>query len=207
MTRWSLIAAFLLAATGCTRQAPVVDFTTICAPPEDPTTCTFSESCDAQYIGEALVDLGQVNRLWLVVETRNQVVDASDAGAGRRNGQDAHLQEIRVDYGGALGLANVSTRVAQTIPAEGTAAVSVFLEGLGAAAVPAGTTQLVVAKVRGRGVFGDGTSFETPPWEVPVKLCVGCIGPVPACPTAGDVVFTCPPTWGQTPLSAECATP
>ena len=45
------VAVVLAAAVGsCSVTAPSVAFSTICAPP-DAASCTFSATCDAQYIG------------------------------------------------------------------------------------------------------------------------------------------------------------
>jgi hypothetical protein len=210
MTRRSLVLALALAATACTKEAPTVSFGPICVPPDSADTCTFAATCDAQFIGESYLDVTQTDRLWLVVEMTNSVADSSDSSSGRVNGQDAYLQELRATYAGALALPPTRIRVASTIPAAGTQVVSAFLfegAGLVPASVAAGATANVVVKVTGHGVFGDGSSFETPPWEVPVKVCSGCVGPRPACPTAGDVLFVCPPNWGQSPASATCAAP
>jgi hypothetical protein len=204
MLRRLLPLAFLGAA--CSAKPPTVAFNQVCAPP-DATNCTFSATCDAQYIGPPTVDLGVTNLLWLTVEVHNQASDNTDEVIGRVNTQDAFLQEIDVSYsGGSLAIGDASTRVQQTVPANGTAVISIYpiptSAGLGPGSLGAGTSTTVIAKVKGKGIFGDGSSFETPDWEVPVTLCNGCLGAI-AC-AAGQTLSLCPPNNGQAPLTFTC---
>jgi hypothetical protein len=201
------ISVALFAAAGsCSVTAPSVAFSAICAPPE--TSCTFSATCDAQYIGPATMDVAVTNQLWLTVEVHNQAADNSDPTVGRPNTQDAYLQEIEVSYSGPLAIPGTATLVQQRVPANGTAVISIFpipaSAGLTAASVGAGTSAVVVAKVKGKGVFGDGTSFETPEYKVPVTVCNGCVGSPGCADPTKSVTAICPPNPGQLPLSVTC---
>jgi hypothetical protein len=72
-----------------------------------------------------------------------------------------------------------------------------------AAATLGGATSVdILAKVKGKGIFGDGTSFETPVYEVPVTICNGCLGPVTCSDPTQTVVGLCPPNDGQRPTGA-----
>jgi len=184
----------------CTVQAPSVSFSTICAPPVA-SDCSFSSTCDAQYIGTILLDASRANRLFLAVEATNQAPKNDDSTSGRVNTTNAFLQEIRVSYGGPVALATNSYRISQLVPSNGTAVVAFPVMDLAAGTLPAGVVEAVaIAKVTGKGVFGDGTSFETPELEIPVVLCDDCIGN--ACPGAATPLAACPPT-ALTPRIAQ----
>jgi hypothetical protein len=206
-----LAVALAAAATSCSVKAPSVAFSAICAPP-DAGNCTFASTCDAQSIGPPTMDVAHTSQLWLTVEVHNQAVDNTDETIGRVNTQDAYLQEVDVSYSGALAIPASASRMQEMVPAGGTAVLSVFAiptsAGLTGASVGAGSTVGVIAKVKGKGIFGDGTSFETPDFEVPVDVCNGCIGQ-PVC-AAGTTLVVCPPSdrspveVGQSPQSAAC---
>jgi hypothetical protein len=213
MHRRLFAIAMAVAAGGCSVTAPTVAFTAVCAPPTA-TTCTFSATCDAQYIGLNVMDVSVTNQFWLVVEAHNQATDNSDANIGRVNTHNAYVQQIDVTYEGALAIPGTSTRMQEMVPAEGTAVLSIFPvpagAGLGPGSVAAGTSAVVVAKVKAKGVFGDGTDFESPVFEVPVEVCNGCVGSAGgasgplACPAGQTLAATCPPTDGQLPMSVAC---
>jgi hypothetical protein len=74
--------------------------------------------------------------------------------------------------------------------------------GLTGASVAAGTTVGVIAKVKGKGIFGDDTSFETPVYEIPVTICNGCVGNITCPDPTQTVVALCPPNDGQLPTGA-----
>lgn len=195
----------LAAAGSCAVKAPTVAFTTICAPP-DGGSCTFAATCDAQYIGPSVMDVAVTNQLWLTVEVHNQAADNSDKTIGRANTQDAYLQEIDVSYSGAVAIPATATRMQQRVPANGTAVVSIFpipvSAGVAAATLGGAAAADVVAKVKGKGIFGDDTSFETPVYEVPITICNGCLGPTTCADPTQTVVALCPPNDGQRPTGA-----
>jgi hypothetical protein len=200
-----LAVALAAAASSCTVKAPTVAFTTICAPP-DGGSCTFSDTCDAQYIGPSVMDVSVTSQLWLAVEVHNQAVDNTDETIGRGNTQDAYLQKIDVSYSGAVAIPATSTPMQQRVPAGGTAVLSIFpvpaSAGLTNTSVLAGSSAVVIAKVKGKGIFGDDTSFETPVYEIPVTICNGCLGPMTCPDPTQTVVALCPPNDGQLPTGA-----
>ena len=202
------IAVALAAAAGsCSVTAPSVAFSAVCAPP-DATSCTFSATCDAQYIGRVTMDVAVTNQLWLAVEVHNQAADNSDPAMGRPNTQDAFMQEIDVSYQGSVAIPDTKSLVQQRVPANGTAVISIFPiptdAGITTASVGAGGGFVILAKVKGRGVFGDGSSFQTPVYEIPFLMCNGCLGATPPCADPTQSLALCPPNDGQTPLTAAC---
>lgn len=202
------VAVALAAAAGsCSVTAPSVAFSAVCAPP-DATSCTFAATCDAQYIGQVTMDVGVTNQLWLAVEVHNQAADNSDPAVGRPNTQDAYLQEIDVSYQGSVAIPSTESLVQQRVPANGTAVVSIFpvpaSAGVTSASLGAGGAFVILAKVKGRGVFGDGSSFQTPVYEIPFLMCNGCLGPATCADPTQVVTSLCPPNDGQLPLTAAC---
>jgi hypothetical protein len=196
-------AALTLAATACVDNNASLQWVAICAPPDDATDCVFAETCDAQYIGEVALDTSVSNFLWLFVEYANNRFRTDDPDQGQLNTADAYIQGYDVEFEG-IGLsvpASAHDVPSYWVPAEGTAVVSVFVPVT--ATAPAGGVY-VTALIRTRGVYGDGASFETAAIEVPIFMCAGCLG-IPTCPPATPtLVATCPPTFGQLPLSGAC---
>lgn len=197
------------AAAGCTVTAPSVAFTAVCAMP-DAATCAFAATCGAQYIGPTILDVSVTSppQLFLGVEAHNQAADNSDPDTGRVNTHDAYVQELDISYaGGALAIPSVTVRMQQGVPANGTAVLGIVPipagAGLTSASLGAGTSTQVIAKVTGKGIFGDGSSFETPVFEVPITICNGCLGAFPPCADPAQTLFVCPQD-GQRPVSVAC---
>lgn len=204
MTRRLLPVALALAALSCGNRASTVQFAAICAPTKD---CTFAAKCGLQSIGENRLDLDSLpaadRDFFLVVEVHNQAQSNADAGAGRINTLDAFLREIEITYEGG-GLAGTTTKLQQSVPANGTAVLGIqVVDGPGVttleANVGAGAEAIVVARVKGKGVFGDGSSFETSDFKIPFRVCHGCVtntsdvkcGPAGACPHLGQEPSVC----------------
>jgi len=209
MARRLLLALAALAATsGCSTKAPVVSFNVVCAVPTDAASCSYSNTCDAQYIGEVALDVGAGgDHILLPTEVHNQAADVSDndTAIGRVNNHDAYLQQIDVEYSG--GVSPTTTRLQQWIPVNGSAVVSIIPIPRGTTGLPApaaGTSVTIMAKVKGKGIFGDGTSFETPDFELPIRICSGCTGALPVC-TAPAVPIACPNAF-QAPAKYGCST-
>ncbi len=179
-----LLALAFVGAAGCADNASV-QVQAICSPTDD---CTFSGTCDTQYIGYPTLDIGTSasDVLWLVLQVGNQLPNNADSDTWRVNTNDAHVDETVVEYQGALG-GSKSVGSNFLVPAGGSAVVSVKLDMTGAVVGP------VLATLRMRGYFDDGTRFETGEFPISITVCSGC---VPACLTA-----TCPPSSsGQAPL-------
>ncbi len=202
-TRLSAIAlaaalGAVAAAGGCTadpRQS--VQVQQICLPT---TSCTFSSSCDAQYIGYPALDLaGSPSKtLWLTVQVANQLQNNADLTVGKVNTNDAHIDETDVTYEGAL-TGSESYGSVFVVPAASTAVVSVQLHMAGAVGGAGAATNEVLANVRLKGSYDDGTRFETGPFPVTVKVCSSGCGATSA--SMGCTKGVCPPdSDGQLPL-------
>lgn len=202
MDRRALLLALPL-ALGCTVQAPSVALSKVCGAP-DAADCTYSATCDTQYIGTIALDASQTGQLFLAIEAINQAPKNGDTSGGRVNTADAWMQEIRITYSGPLALPAASHRIIQQVPANGTAVVAFPVVDITVAALGGALEATIIAKVKAKGVFGDGSDFETAEYEIPVKVCNGCIGAPPAC-AAGETLLTCPGDWGQAPLSIACS--
>jgi hypothetical protein len=207
-TRRSLLLA-LLSLAACADNNASVRVTALCLPPEDPTTCTFSSTCDAQYIGQTIIDVGATNHLWTIVQVDNLLPNNGNTDTFRTNTNDAFVQEYEVEYSGLpFPTATGSVLGSATVPAGGSTVISVLAVNEATAAtltVPAGSYADLVAKLRLKGVYADTTKFETGDFQIPVRVCNGCIGSLTC--TLPDVPAYCPPNPGQMPASAKCVTP
>ncbi len=188
----------LAGASGCTENRASVQTQMICAPT---TTCVFSATCDAQYIGYPTVDKA-VNGgyLWLFLQVGNNMPNNGDAALGRANTNDAHIDETSIEYEGALG-GTQTIGSNQLVPADGSAVISVRLNLSAATGGAGATTSEVVAHVRLRGYLDDGTRFEAGDFPITVLVCSsGCVGAPadygcdptkPVCPDTGQLPFAC----------------
>jgi hypothetical protein len=203
-TRALLLALPVLALAACTRDnRGSIELQAICSPP---TSCTFSSACDAQYIGPVIVDAtAAAPELPLVVQVENQLADNAGKEAGRVNTNDAHIDEISVSYSAAL--------PSDTFPANGfvgagtSSVVAIYVirpragtDAALAAFVAAGSPRTLVANVRLRGYYDDGSRFETGEYSVAINVCSGCVGvPVKKDGTACTSNVFCPPGAGFFP--------
>lgn len=200
-TRFALLAALALAATGCEDNLASIQIQAVCAPPD---TCAFSGGCDQQYISWPTLDLdlSSTDALTLYLQVENQLQDNGDPDLGRVNTNDAHVDETVVEYEGVL-LPKVIMGSNFLVQAGGTSVVKVT-PIVGGAAVEDALTPFaggeIVANLRMRGYYDDGTRFETGEFPITVRICAGCLG------TGCGGAPTCPPnSEGQAPLT--CMTP
>ncbi len=212
-TPLSLCALAVLALAACAKNNASIEIAAVCAPPDDAQKCSFSSTCDAETIGRIRLDVAVTNYLWLFIQVNNQTPNNAKSDTGRVNTNDAWVHEYTVTFDGiSLPDAQATILGSAYVPAAGSAVISVtpITEALGntlAGQIPAGGARDVVGHLRLRGVYGDTTEFETGDFDIPIRLCSGCIGPGPgACATAGQFPFVCP-HWGQTPASVKCAQP
>lgn len=198
----SILAAGALAllASACADNNASVQWVAVCLPTDD---CSFSSTCDAQYIGELALDTSLSNVLWLVVQYDNNRPSTENLDQGQLDTSDAYIQGYDVEFD-AVGIsvpASAWDVPSYWVPSAGSSVASVFVPVL-AAAPAAGI--YVTALVTTRGVYGDGSAFETDAIELPIFLCDGCLG-LPGCPpSTPTLVGTCPPTLGQAPLVPIC---
>jgi hypothetical protein len=197
-TRSILLVALVALVSGCVENGGTLQWASICAPPSDASSCTFSSTCDAQYIGEYVLDAP--GELWLTVQVNNQRANNADPAYGQVNTADAYIEQYEVTFDGPLAVPTAIKNVEYMVPANGTAVVSVFVP---VSVTPAAATT-IFAHVMARGKYVDQSTFETASFSIPILICSGCVG-VPACPVATpSLTATCPPTVAQVPLSYKC---
>ncbi len=181
-----------LGASGCTENRASVQTQSICYPTK---TCEFSATCDAQFIGFPVLDKALTGgTLWLFLQVANNTPNNANADTHRVNTNDAHIDEAVIEYEGAMG---GEQRIGSNflVPAAGTAVVSATF-ALGAA-----LNGEVVAHLRFRGYFDDGTRFETGDFPITITVCAsgcgltaaaaGCDPAKTVCPNEGQAPFNC----------------
>ncbi|HET8539365.1 MAG TPA: hypothetical protein VFL83_05790 [Anaeromyxobacter sp.] len=186
----------LAGASGCVDNRASIQVQMICQPTSD---CTFPEDgCELEYAGYPVYDraLGTGDVLRVFLQIANQLADNSDASSGRLNTNGAHVDEIE-------------TELAGVVSGTYTVGVNAFIEtssvSVLAVPIPVGDSSLVgaptgelLARVRFRGYYDDGTRWETGAFPITALVCSGCLtakcGTAPStCPESGE---------GQRPL--EC---
>jgi hypothetical protein len=194
LTRFLLLAPLLLSGGGCIDNKATIEMFSICLPAAGD-ACKFAAKCDAQYIGQNYLDISLAQHLWLFVEVHNQLLPNDDPGTGRVNTNDAFIQDVLVSFRG-LTLPSTRNKLQTVVPANGTAVISIFP-----------MTEETVAALGL--LLGDGTTWETASYEIPVRVCDGCLGGPFGCPTLGDQLVTCPPDSNgtQLPVQYACVTP
>ena len=209
-TRASLLLPLLTLAS-CADNNASVRIAALCAPPTDPAVCAYGATCDAQWIGDAKMDVGVTNRYVAVVQVDNLLPNNANASTFKTNTNDAYVQEYEVEYEGGLLPTSTGTVLGSAhVPAGGSAVISVLAVNesvgnvLAAGGIPAGSQVDVVAKLRLKGVLADTSAFETGFFNLPIRVCNGCVGTVTC--TAPAVKVACPAD-GQTPGGGVCATP
>jgi hypothetical protein len=202
-TRALLLALPLLAALACRDNRASVTIDHICQPTDD---CTFNGPC-AQALSVARLDVGASTNfnMWLYLQVTNQLLDNANPNVGRTNTNGAHIDEFVIEYVGVdLPEATVVGNPAG-IQAETTSVVKVEVipDPLNAgpalqALAPTAEPVEIVANVRMRGYFDDGSRFETDDFPVGIQVCNGCVGLLcaggPTCPpnAEGQHPFSCP---------------
>ena len=200
-TRARLLALPLLALAGCADNRGSLSLRGICAPPD---SCRFSGQCDAYTLVTPLIDAvnNPVAQLTLFVEAENQLPDNADADVWRVNTNNAHVDEIVVEYSG-ISLPRAVMGTQQTVRAAtiSVLAIDVIPEALQAGAAlaayaPTATVREMTVTVRLRGYWDDGTRFETGEYPVAVQVCSNCLAACPAtstgvCPADGQLPRAC----------------
>lgn len=173
-----LAPAALLALAGCSKNGASVQVQAICYPPD---ACTFSNKCEKVLLGNPFVDVALGDQsIGLFIQVENQLTDNGDADSFRTNTNDAHVDELVLEYSG-VAIPRQSFRTNQAVPAGATQIV-------GVPAVPTGYTGALgavvggggVATLRMRGYFDDGTRFETAEFPIAFDVCAGCVTPCAA---------------------------
>jgi hypothetical protein len=200
----TVVAALLLLASGCAQKAQdSVQIVGLCSLPDD---CAFpSGGCDTFDLARPVVDVSAATSLQLVLDVRNQLSTNGGGDEGSTNTHDAQITEAAMSYSSltaGFSLGGSSMHPVAHVPAEGEATAFVYvipeeaMVRLKALGVPAfdGTNYVdMVANVKLKGTFQDGSTFETGEYEQPFRVCNGCIVPC----AAG---VACPPdAEGQSP--------
>ncbi len=188
----------LAAASGCAENRASVQTQRICFPTKD---CVFAATCDMQLIGTPALDLDVApnSTLTLFLQVANNLPNNSNVSIGRVNTNDAHIDETYIEYEGSMG-GTKAVGSNQLVPAAGTAVVAAEFNLTGAAAGE------VLAHLRFRGYYDDGTRFETGDFPVTIIVCgggttagactmtptsAGCDPTKLICPNAGQTPFAC----------------
>lgn len=202
-TRALLLALPLVALGlgGCRDNRASVSIHGICS---IPATCTFSGKCEAFALDVPTIDAGTSTsgRLLLPLEVANQLADNSSTDTFKTNTNDAHVDEVLIDYQG-ITLPRQVIGTQALIPTAGTAvlAVEVIPAALNALTVlgayaPTATPREMTAVVKLGGYWDDGSRWETGEFPIAVRVCTGCVASCTT-PTA-----TCPPdSNGQLPIA------
>ena len=97
-TRALLLALPLAALAACRDNRASVQIQEICSATDD---CTFGDKCDFS-TPEPIFDPSVADRLTLPLQVENQLVDNTNLGLGKTNTNDAHVDEVAVEYTGAF---------------------------------------------------------------------------------------------------------
>lgn len=185
-----------------------IEMVRICYPP-DAGSCSYSEKCGAQYLGNQIVDIDMTGSLFLAVEVQNQLPDNKDESSGRGNTNNARVQQVEVSYSGAgFAVGSVTNDLQQAVPANGTAVLGLEILGVGPRAdfleaIAAGDSVDVIANVTLKGVVG-GSDFETGAYRVPITVCRGCLASAFVCADPAQSVTAVCPNRGQWPAKIAC---
>lgn len=205
-------AALVAGAGGCGRDnRGSVAFKSLCFPPTPDTTtgaCPLQATCTAVLANGALwVDLATSgNTLEYPIQIDNERPDNTDVSSGRTNSNYALIERFDLKYqakGFTLPAASSSQTV--NVPSAGSTVAEVELipatAGAAlAAALPAGPTDLTI-EVTAHGRYGDDTQFDTAPFQVPVSVTQGLIGPITCVDTTKKLIGVCPQQ-GQTAVAS-----
>ncbi len=201
-TRFHSIASMIAVATavaagGCVDNRASIEIQHICQPSND---CTFTATCDEALSYPTLDATVSPNAtLALYLQVANQNVNNANAGIGRANTNDAHVDEEHVEFD-RVPLPPTTIGASYEVPAAGTSVIkfeaiprvlnaSSFL----AAFAPTPNPVEIVARIRLRGYYDDGTRFETGEFPIAIRICSGCL--------TASACATCPPSSsGQLPL-------
>jgi hypothetical protein len=190
-----------VAVASCRDNRASVTIQDICYPTKD---CAFADKCDKRLIGAAIVDATGADQGEVVtfLQVANQLADNSSADLGRTNTNDAHLDQVAIEYEGAglpkdvynLSNVRVPTAGSTVVQIEAIRGQAATQAALAAFAASAARPQLV-ANVRLRGYFDDGSRFETGEFPIAVDVCSGCV----AAATCGAGQQACPNVAGMEP--------
>lgn len=165
---------------GCRDNRASVSIHAICTVKAE---CTFSGKCDTYLAGNPVVDAvtSTSGRLTLFLEAGNQLADNSSKDTFRTNTNDAHVDEIIVDYEGiALPRQVIATQ--QLIASNSTSVIGIDVIPSSTAAqtalaayAPTATPRGMTAVVKLGGYWDDGSRWETGEFPISIDVCSNCI--------------------------------
>lgn len=198
MKRFALLAP-MIALAGCRDNGASIQIQAICSATDD---CVFADTCDMVALGNPTIAADRTTMLTLPLQLENQLPDNSDKNTYRVNTNDAHIDEVAVEYEGAYtGSAEFGS--GGTIYASGTSVVLVDIVPHSIGSQLAGPAwpeySALLAKLRLRGYYDNGSRFETAEYPVAINVCSGA-NCAPTC-TSG---LYCPRP-GQWPVACGSA--
>jgi len=192
-TRAFLLALPLLALAACADNRASVQVQAVCSATDD---CTFAETCDTQALGNPIIDTARTKVLDLPLQVENQLPDNTNRAIGKTNTNDAHIDEAVVEYQGAYtGRAVLEMNAVVFASGSSVIFVQIIPSVVGTALGAPGTPREVLANLKLRGYYDDGTRFETGEFPVAIKVCTtGCAPTCTSgiyCPHAGQYPVAC----------------
>jgi hypothetical protein len=164
--------------------------------------CAFSATCGSFIVANPTLDTSVTKYMTLFFQVENQLKDNAGADVFRLNTNAATIEEAHVEYSGVLG-GSVTFGVNAQVPASSTTVVGVDVipGSVGAVFGSPGAPPAyplfseAIAKLKLRGHYADGSSFETGEFLITIDVTSGapqtatCGG---ACPQAGQYPAACP---------------
>ncbi len=198
-----LAPALMLLGCG-TQNMASVEPVAICANVDPQPACVYQSTCALVNMdGRESVDVNRAPYLWVPIQYNNQNPSNADPTTGRVNSRDAQIERFEMHYTGSVAVPDAAVDQSVTVLAAGSQTAGVHLIPPATmtilSAALAGSTGFteIVAEVKARGHYTDGTAFVTGSLKIPVDVCAGCYGTLPTCSTAGQV-YQCCPWFGQT---------
>ncbi len=186
-----------LGLSACAAEFSPIAFFAICAPPAPDATagaCVYPATCANSFAGTPLLDATTAGTDFrLSFQITNPLVNNADNANGRVNTNDAIVQSYEIQYPGTS-LATVTVPAAVTVPTAGTAGALVPLipaQYFPMLAPPGSATTTLTLNLRAHGVLASQDPFTTAWFQVPVKICSGCLD-FNVCGTGSVLLASCP---------------
>ena len=199
-TRLTALAALAFLGS-CSAQYAPVSMDEVCAFPTPASgVCLYTSTCTNTLAGTAILDVATAGYDFVLpIQFTNQLTSSANAGNGTVDANQAYIETMQIQYGGAPAMQTATLPVTITVPTAGstTSVVSLIpLADFAKLPVVPGGFSTVVMSLQAKGVFLSQQSFTTATFQIPVTICSGCLGGNP-CPTGQNVSGVCPQL-GQT---------
>ena len=190
-------AAAALGLSACSAEFSPVGIFAICSPPTpDNTTgsCLYPATCETIFAGTPVLDVTTAQLDFrMPVQINNALTDNSNKANGRINTNDAFIQSFEMTYTGAS-VQPWTIGASITVPTAGSSGAVLRLipvEYFPALVPPGSATMSMVVNVRAHGILASQDSFTSAWFQVPVRVCAGCLASSLAC-TPPAVLVSCP---------------